>query len=147
MNDFEVHPVGTGNKLAKFEKRLCVNCGRHVDASHDRSESLKGCPSPDACTFDMTMEEALQHWRVKAHQERERADNLAALLKSDDAITGYKKVRHVKRGSEYMVIGHGKIQTDKPLSDYHEVIVYVGENGSLWVRPVSEFMDGRFENL
>lgn len=61
-------------------------------------------------------------------------------------MTG-KRVRHKKRGTEYQIIGHGKIQTDVPLKDYDEVVIYVAENGSLWIRPVSEFMDGRFENV
>jgi hypothetical protein len=75
--------------------------------------------------------------------------------------------RHVKRGSEYMLLGIGKMQTSnwmdeqwshEPQSgnppqrtldpvDMSEVAVYRGEDGKLWVRPREEFEDGRFEAL
>jgi hypothetical protein len=146
MDDFEVHPVGTGETVKRFTHRLCVNCGRFVEASHDRREPFAGCASPDACTFDMTMEEALNYWRKKAHEERERADKLETTVKV--LSSGFRRVKHLKRGSTYKIIGHGKIQTETPLTDNAEVVVYVSEaDGSVWVRPISEFMDGRFENL
>ena len=61
------------------------------------------------------------------------------------AMPATERVQHVKRGSTYRVIGRGKVQTDTPLSDYAEVVIYQGEADDLfWVRPVSEFEDGRF---
>jgi hypothetical protein len=58
------------------------------------------------------------------------------------------RVQHVKRGSTYRVIGCGKVQTDTPLADYAEVVIYQGENdGMIWCRPVAEFDDGRFAAL
>lgn len=67
--------------------------------------------------------------------------------------------RHIKRGSDYVVVGVGKMQAehwaqidpnwvDGPLVsvDMREVMVYRDVNdGSLWVRPIEEFQDGRFE--
>lgn len=60
--------------------------------------------------------------------------------------------RHLKRGSVYSIVGRGKIQTDTPLTDMAEVVVYVpeyanpfGDDTEVWVRPVEEFFDGRFE--
>lgn len=76
--------------------------------------------------------------------------------------------RHVKRGSEYMLLGIGKMQSehwrdgsinrirsaircnapDQTASiDMREVAIYVGEDGQHWVRPREEFEDGRFEAL
>lgn len=70
--------------------------------------------------------------------------------------------RHKKRGTEYEVIGKGKLQatslykqgfddvwltpTYKGL-DLVEVVVYrsIIDETEIWVRPVEEFFDGRFE--
>lgn len=57
------------------------------------------------------------------------------------------RIRHVKRGSTYTIIAHGKIQTDRPLRDYAEVTVYRGDDGLFWVRPIDEMEDGRFEPI
>jgi hypothetical protein len=46
---------------------MCVNCGRYVGADHDRALPGPDCPSPDACTFDLTPSEAVLHWRKRAH--------------------------------------------------------------------------------
>lgn len=53
--------------------------------------------------------------------------------------------RHVKRGSKYRLEGYGEIQTGAPIGDYCKVAIYSAEDGCVWVRPVSEFEDGRFE--
>jgi hypothetical protein len=54
--------------------------------------------------------------------------------------------RHKKRGGEYSVIAHGRLQIEGDL-DYEKVVVYQGEDGRVWVRPAYEFNDGRFELL
>lgn len=76
--------------------------------------------------------------------------------------------RHVKRGTEYQLIGTGKMQAEtwvdgrtiKPTHpeegkiqitskqvDMQEVAIYRGDDGQLWARPIAEFNDGRFETL
>lgn len=69
-----------------------------------------------------------------------------------------KRVRHLKTGGTYRVLGTGRMQTSAWFSsesgagmrsaDMQEVVIYESEaNGSRWARPYSEFMDGRFEAL
>lgn len=52
--------------------RVCVNRGRTADASLvKRGDVLPECVGPEglaACTFDLTAEEAWQHWRREAHR-------------------------------------------------------------------------------
>lgn len=55
--------------------------------------------------------------------------------------------RHVKRGSSYQIVAHARLQTERPLEDNRDVIVYEGEDGAVWVRPYHEFHDGRFEQI
>lgn len=65
--------------------------------------------------------------------------------------------RHKKRGTEYVLLGIGKMQaewwvdtgqTHTPFVDMREVAIYRSvDGGALWVRPREEFEDGRFEAL
>jgi hypothetical protein len=59
--------------------------------------------------------------------------------------------RHVKRGTLYEVVGYGLAQTTDVIIDDEHVVIYrsVGgdRDGSLWIRPTTEFEDGRFEKL
>lgn len=70
--------------------------------------------------------------------------------------------RHKKRGTEYELIGFGKMQaeywedrqyasTDEFVHgtsvDMHEVAIYrnLSDHNEIWVRPREEFEDGRFD--
>jgi hypothetical protein len=53
--------------------------------------------------------------------------------------------RHRRRGTLYKVVGRAVLQTDRPLADDEELVVYEGKDGHLWARPIDEFYDGRFQ--
>lgn len=55
--------------------------------------------------------------------------------------------KHLKRGGSYCAVASGFVQTETPLVDMALVQIYVAQDGSWWVRPVSEFEDGRFARL
>jgi len=55
--------------------------------------------------------------------------------------------RHIKRGSTYSAIGPALLQASAPCVEPDEMMVYRAESGELWVRPLAEFTDGRFEAL
>lgn len=71
-----------------------------------------------------------------------------AALTGDDPIADMTRLRHLRTGGLYTVIARGaRMQTGEPLADYAEVVVYRGDNGMTWVRPVGEMDDGRFQAL
>lgn len=58
---------------------------------------------------------------------------------------GSEIYRHRRRGTLYTVVGRAILQTDRPLSDEQELVVYTGGDGRLWARPIRELYDGRFQ--
>lgn len=66
---------------------------------------------------------------------------------SANASSLERRFQHVKRGTEYRLIGRGKLQQNGPY-DMAEVVIYQDVNdGSFWVRSPSEFYDGRFKEI
>lgn len=56
--------------------------------------------------------------------------------------------KHRARGSVYDEVFRGTLQMSGTTHDMAPVIVYRSvSDGSIWVRKVSEFMDGRFEEV
>lgn len=53
-----------------------------------------------------------------------------------------RRWRHVKTGGLYQEIARGRLEADET-----PVVIYVAESDHrVWVRPVAEFDDGRFED-
>ena len=60
----------------------------------------------------------------------------------------HKQVRHVKRGTIYTVLFEGQLQwSNQPQLEDTIMTVYKSESGKIWIRPSSEFNDGRFKEL
>ncbi|MFT8445091.1 MAG: DUF1653 domain-containing protein [Acetobacter orientalis] len=58
-----------------------------------------------------------------------------------------KLYRHKKRGTTYMTMGTATLQIEGP-HDMTKCVVYMDtRSGSVWVRPETEFYDGRFEEV
>lgn len=56
-------------------------------------------------------------------------------------------VKHLKRGTEYKVLGYAELQSGFPVEEGQRLVVYCGDDGKMWVRPAQEFHDGRFVTL
>lgn len=53
-------------------------------------------------------------------------------------------IQHVKRGTQYQIIGDGLLQCEEPMQDYERLQAYMDNNGTLWFRPLKEFTEDRF---
>ena len=65
---------------------------------------------------------------------------------TDVAVTQGQHWQHVKRGTEYEIIGVAELQNGnvKGLREGASLAVYRGDDGKLWAREEGEFSDGRF---
>lgn len=55
--------------------------------------------------------------------------------------------KHVKRGTIYRVLNFATLQVEGPLDESIVVVYQDVDSLRVWVRPQSEFFDGRFEEL
>lgn len=109
------------------------------------------------CVIDHYGEDYATHgepgWIADCRADIARA---AALIQARAAWTPTH--RHVKRGTDYRVIGEAEAQVSSApfvdamgaysqLREGDRFMVYEGRDGKLWLRRVSEFNDGRFEAL
>ena len=69
----------------------------------------------------------------------------AGIAEVDAAFSGTAgRYTHVRRGGVYHGCGYATLQTEKPLPDGTSLVLYQGEDGSIWARTPAEFLDGRF---
>jgi hypothetical protein len=64
----------------------------------------------------------------------------------DAEFAGLPTYEHERRGRRYAVLDPAaRLQTSRILTELDRVVVYRDlESGELWVRPATEFFDGRF---
>ena len=85
---------------------------------------------------------------AKANAKARETGGCVIPLYAAAAATPPNRWRHKKRGTTYVLLGNAITQTEAPLSDMDPVLVYQSEkDGTLWVRPGHEFLDGRFEEI
>lgn len=84
--------------------------------------------------------EAYSIGRVAGKEECQASKRRQAAIDVDRKFHRGLCVRHVKTRGIYNIIGYGKIEKDQT-----EVVIYeqIWE-GRIWVRPITEFEDGRF---
>jgi hypothetical protein len=85
--------------------------------------------------------------KIRAKQAAKPTGSALPVARSLFAEVPPFAVRHKKRGTIYSIIGYGNIQTENPLHDYDDVVIYSDSHGVKWIRPIKEFEDGRFEMI
>ena len=68
--------------------------------------------------------------------------NVADLYALRDAFRWTPTHKHIKSGGLYRLLAPASNEADRRL-----MAIYENEHGELWLRPLSEFLDGRFEPL
>lgn len=109
--------------------------------------SLGACPESDIHLVEEATEcaKTMELWR-KNNDGKWREPRPKELSPKYPKLP--KRVRHLKRGTEYDVLGIAEVQCSGVLEytqEGSELVVYRGEDGKLWCRPRDEFLDGRFE--
>lgn len=85
---------------------------------------------PDATIQDKVA--VLLHRENVASTIRRHADELPAFPKPEHWV-------HIKSGGKYTKLGVVTVQSDGPVTDMQELVLYEGEDGRRWARPASEF--------
>jgi hypothetical protein len=77
----------------------------------------------------------------------ERDAALAQLAARQAPAPAPARWRHVKRGSTYVELARGELQSSARISEGTRLVSYQGDDGTVYFRPVSEFEDGRFVRI
>lgn len=72
---------------------------------------------------------------------REAREETARLTAERGAVLEWQ---HLKTGGVYTEVGRAELQASDLISEGHRLVIYRGQDGRLWARPVAEFLDGRF---
>lgn len=68
-------------------------------------------------------------------------------MKNRVEIGSYWK-HYKKNNSIYIVVDIGRLQVNLPHLDNKWVVIYKDKNtGDLWIRPIEDFLDGRFTKI
>lgn len=115
----------------------------HVLLDHLFS-AARGQPiDPESCEL---IERIAKDWKATFDE-----DDIQALYdcgpKPDDKGRWQPTHRHKKRGTDYKRMGTAIMQCENEIFDMKNLTLYQDEDGQYWVRPPSEFNDGRFEPL
>lgn len=105
-----------GQRTADGSLRMCVNCGKTVDAAiYKRGDELPGCADDGmaACTFDMTPSEACRHWSERWH---ELAASQAVLIVEAREAGRREGLEAAAKGCDWVAATHR--QTEKDAMDY-----------------------------
>lgn len=79
----------------------------------------------------------------KASSDRSREEKDPSLMTARDGLDPALRGtlwRHRKTGGVYRIIGKCRIEANG-----EDAFLYQGQDGTIWARPCTEFMDGRFE--
>lgn len=142
-------PEGWDNEEAQSHIDLLISEFKEVGAEEQRRKDAeevihqwrptKGMPWHD-CTKKQQETEASLGYETRTLYTHPA--NVAAL-----EVKTERRFQHTERGTEYRLIGRGKLQQNGPY-DMAEVVIYQDVNdGSFWVRSPSEFYDGRFKEV
>lgn len=153
-----------GHVGSDADPKVCGRCGAHVDGLRAPDDDpFKGNGSRQLPATGPYVDRLVRIFRDKPVDDGSAVvlqDFGEATLNSaqSEAREEGATHRHRKRGSEYVLIGIGKMQAedwfdayptgDADTVDMRDVAIYRSvDDGSLWVRPREEFDDGRFEAL
>ncbi|AKR55755.1 hypothetical protein XM25_08073 [Devosia sp. H5989] len=148
-------PTGSALPVEHHHPAPSIPAGYRLVPEEPTREMILAAHDGPLMAADHTMTAESEAWLIEMYQ--------AMLAKAP--LQPVATHRHKKRGTEYVLIGIGKMQAENWLDgrkagrdsggnfhvlsvDMHPVALYQSvDDGSLWARPIEEWNDGRFEEL